>query len=326
MPLPPPPPTELVLPTLQNFILPALGGAAVVASAFALFGRRAGALGSAVAVVVAFAWGNYDFSKLDWEGTWRIMPWKPDDPARAWQWFPRAALVLVLVGLLSRWLGMLAGHLLTKPVENYWNPEAPQERVGRYWWGANLLTWAPRIAAVAVVSGWVISERVNTETPWLRLVVAAAILLSWVALDGVARGGAGGQVAAYQGAMLLAAGAVMLYEGWVQFAFIVLGFAMLGVALVCGAARTDASGAVPVGAAMIPGLVLVGRQSVDEHPVPVECFWLVALAPLVLLPFLVPAINRLPRWAVIPLRALLVLAPLVVAVFIANKHVPLEYP
>jgi hypothetical protein len=325
------PPTDQVLNVLSQSVLPALGGAAVVYCLFAAAGRWATALGSAAAVVFAFAWANYAFPWLfaredaprpDLWGTGRLIPWKPDDPARAWMWLPKAALVLVVVGLVSRWIGLIAHQFLTQPVEL--TPFDPPTRKGRYWWGASLLMWAPRVAAVLLVSGWVISERVSSEQIWLRPIFVTAVLLNWVALDGVARAGSGAQVAAYLWALLTAGGTVMLYAHSIQFMepAVVLGFAMLGIALAAASARGDTSGAVPVGALFLPGLMLVGRASLvaDSHKVPAVCFWLVALAPLALLPFCIPAVTRLPRWVVVPLRILLILIPAAVAVYLADRH------
>lgn len=130
------PPTELTLEQLRLHILPAAGGAALVTGLFLVSGRWAGALGSAVAVVVAFAASNYTFASTDWDSyeSYSMIPWKPvGEPPPAWHWLPRAAVVLVLIGLLSRWLGLIAGRLLTRPVTNYMDPDAPPERVGRYW-------------------------------------------------------------------------------------------------------------------------------------------------------------------------------------------------
>jgi hypothetical protein len=58
----------------------------------------------------------------------------------------------------------------------------------------------------------------------------------------------------------------------------------------------------------------------DNHAVPKESFWLVALAPVTLLPFLIPALGRSTAWYVRVLRLILVLAPLVAAVYLAAKY------
>lgn len=304
--LPPLPPAELVLGALKQDLLPAAGGAALVMCAFLALGRWAGALGSAAAVVVGFTWANYTF-EVGWENTGRLVPWNPD--RYVWHWLPRAAVILVGVGLVSRWIGLLAGRFL---------PE-------RRWWVANLLVWVPRWAAVVVVSGWLVPTQA-ADLPWVRPALATAMLLSWIALDGVARSGAGGQVAAYQSAMFLAAAAVLIHHHWggaMELA-VVLGFALFGIAVAAGAIKSDTSGAVPATVGFLPGLILSGRIQVDSQ-VPLASFWLVALAPLTLLPFLIPWVNRQNRWLVIPLRTLLVLAPLVVSVVLAMQHEQLAF-
>jgi hypothetical protein len=73
------------------------------------------------------------------------------------------------------------------------------------------------------------------------------------------------------------------------------------------------------------GLVLGTWPSRVENKVPDVCFWLVALAPLLLAPFLVPRIARRNRWVLLALRVVLVLAPLVVAVLLAGQNEKFPY-
>jgi hypothetical protein len=304
--MPPLPPAHLVLDALRQDALPAAGGAALVMCLFLVLGRWAGALGSAAAVIVGFAWANHTF-EVGWENTGRLIPWTPG--RYVWHWLPRAAVLLIGVGLVSRWGGLLAGRFL---------PE-------RRWWVANLLVWVPRWAAVVVVSAWLVPTQA-ADLAWVRPALATVMLLSWIALDGVARFGAGGQVAAYQTAMFLAAAAVLIHHHWggaMELA-VVLGCAMFGIAVAAGAIKSDTSGAVPATVGFLPGLMLSGRVQVDS-PVPLASFWLVALAPLTLLPFTLPWVQRQNRWVVIPLRTLLVLTPLVVAVILAMQHEPLAF-
>ncbi|MBX9585034.1 MAG: hypothetical protein K2X87_32415, partial [Gemmataceae bacterium] len=152
------------------------------------------------------------------------------------------------------------------------------------------------------------------------------LLASWAVWDGVARAGVGGQVAAYQAAVCYAAGAVLLYHHWASAmeAAVATGSALAGVAAVAWAARSDASGAAPAGAAVVPGLLLAGRLSQDSN-VPVTSFWLVALAPLALAPFLVPRLNRQNGWLARAGRAVLVLIPLTLAVVLAARHEQLAF-
>ena len=324
-PLPPLPPISLVLPTLSTLVLPAAGGAALVMCLFLVLGRWAAALGSAVAVVVAFGWANYTFAALAWQNTGRYIPWKIEEPITAWHYLPRAALVLLIVGLVSRWLGLLATHFLTKPGDN--NPAA--ETIVRYWWLVNLVTWLPRIVAVAVTSGSLVSPQAAEFGEWVRPALAVTMLFSWMILDGIARAGAGCQVAAYQSVIFFGAGTVLIYSGSERFMDIalILSFAMFGIAVAAGVGKADSSGAVPAGIAFLPGLMLNGRILLDSlHKVPLISYWLIALAPLMLAPFVIPSLNRKTGWTVCIIRAVLVLTPVVIAVFITAQHEKLDYP
>ena len=308
MPSFPIPPTNEILSALQQTCLPAAGGAALVMAVVLACGRWAGALGSAAAIVVGFAWSNYTFAALSWEGTGRLIPWKSDSiPPPAVVALPRAAIVLVVVGLASRWLGIVVGRY------------QPPHR----WWGANLMTWAPRVAGVAVVSGWLVPAQL-AESGWVWPLLAATMLLNWIALDWPARDGVGGQVAGYQAAAFLAAAVVLLYahSGKYMEAAVTLGMAMAGVAVVAGPHRADTSGAVPAGAAFLPGLLLTGWASITSE-VPVASYWLLGLSPLTLFVFCIPVVARQNRWVLAGGRAALFLIPLIVAVAlaVANEQV-----
>lgn len=345
--MPPPPPLKDVLQALQECVLPGAGGAALVMGLFLLFGRWAAAVGSAVAVIVAFAWGNLTLASVgadppSWENTARLLHWKPGGDAPGYQWLPRAALVLVVVGLASRWLGMAAARVL---------PE-------RMWWGEDLLVWLPRVGAVAAVSAWLVLGKAAEALQWasLRWELAAAMLAVWIVLDGLARTDISAEVSAYLAAALYAAGAVLLYSHNAKFMelAVLVGSAMFGIAVATALARrpreepaphfnpnpdlydarksdepadvaAKASGAVPAAAVFLVGLVLGTRPSHPEHKVPEECFWLVALAPLALTPFLIPWVSRQNRWVLLSLRAALLLAPLAAALVLAGQHEKFPY-
>jgi hypothetical protein len=66
--------------------------------------------------------------------------------------------------------------------------------------------------------------------------------------------------------------------------------------------------------------MLAARSSLGPNEVPTIAFWLVTLAPIALLPFLTPFMSRQHAWYIRVLRALLVLAPLIVAVVLAEQH------
>jgi len=305
------PPAADVLGPLHDAVLPGAGGAALVVCLFLVLGRWAGALGAALAVAVAFAWANYTFAAASWDDTGRLLPWKAGPDSPAWHRLPRVALLLVVVGLVSRWIGLVAARCL---------PE-------RRWWGANLLVWAPRVAAVVVAGQWLATEKVAELLGWPVPVIAAVMLLQWVILDGLARTDRGAEAAAYQSAALLAAGTVMLYAHFAKFAElgIALGCAFSVVAVAAGLGKLNASGAVPTGVAFLPGLVFAGRPSLPENAIPAASFWLVALAPLALTPFLIPRLARQNGWVARIGRMLLVLAPLAVAVALAAQSEKLPW-
>ena len=113
---------------------------------------------------------------------------------------------------------------------------------------------------------------------------------------------------------------------------VVIGSALFGIAVASGVvqvrevgAKICASGAVPAAVAFLPGLLLGTRPSHAETKVPAISFWLVALAPLILAPFLIPRVSRQNRWLLLALRAALVMLPLLVAVLLAGQHEKLPY-
>lgn len=317
--MPPLPPTKYVLEALQNDVLPAAGGGALVLCVFLLLGRWAGALGSAVAMTVAFLWSNFTLTylKLDdkptWENTARLIPWRPAEGAPGWHWMPLGALLLVVVGLISRWMGLLARHYL---------PD-------RFWWGSHILVWAPRLAGAIVVAGWLASGKAASDPQWegLRWQLAAAMFFIWLALDSVARYEFGGEVSAYLAAAFLVAGTILLYthNAKQMEVAVILGFAFFGIAVVATLGDCDTSGAIPAGVVFLAGLLLATRPSWSPHNVPTHCLWLVALAPLALLPFAISTVAEKRGWFVRLLRAALVLAPLVAAIVLASEHEKLVF-
>ena len=201
MPLPP---LRLTIDALLQDVLPAAGGGAFIVCLFLAFGRRTAALGSAIAIVFAFIWANFvlekesidqETGKVLWLTTHRLIHWKGEPDSPGWHRIPIAAVLLTIVGLVSRWIGLLVSRYL---------PE-------RRWWWANLLVWVPRITAVVVASGWMLTEKDAEAFPQLRITILLAMLLIWIVLDGVARSRESGEVAAYLAMIFYAAGVVLLF-------------------------------------------------------------------------------------------------------------------
>jgi hypothetical protein len=182
-----------------------------------------------------------------------------------------------------------------------------------------------------VVAGWLASGKAAAapEWQWLRWQLAAAMFFVWIALDSVARADFGGEVAAYLAATFLVAGTILLYtHNALQMELaVIVGFAFFGLAVVSTLGACDTSGAIPAGVVFLPGLLLATQPSWAEnsHKVPAHCLWMVALAPLVLLPFAIPAVAEKRGWFVRLLRAALVLAPLVAAIVLASEHEKLVF-
>ncbi|MFO0801114.1 MAG: hypothetical protein U0804_26920 [Gemmataceae bacterium] len=304
------PPAKDVLDALHHTVLPAAAGAAMLTCAFLCFGRRAAALGSAAAIVVGFGWANFTFDALGRENTGRVIPWVAEPDAPAWHGLPWAGVVLLAAGLVSRGIGLLVARQLDD----------------RRRWGAGLLTWGVRAGVVAVVAPGLVPAAWGTEAAWMKPALVVVVLALWLALDGAARDNAGSEVTAYLAAAFLAAGVVLLYHHTARFMDIAVmcGCAAAGVAVASFPTRADARGAVPLGAVGLPGLMLNGRYLVESQ-VPVASFWLVTLAPLGLILFLIPAVARLPRGVVIALRAVSVIAPLVAAVLLAAQYEKLAF-
>lgn len=305
--MPPIPPVELILEVAWQCILPAAGAAAFVYAVFVAFGRWAAALGSAAAIVAAYFAANYlpiiHGETLTLESTHRLIPWVPD--RSSFHFIPRAALVLTVTGLASRWLGLVVGLVL---------PE-------RRWWVANLMVWLPRWIAVLVVGSWVIPQPWLEQHVWIRPALAAVMLGMWVALDGVCRSGWSTLTAGLIAACFLAAGVVFIYAHTKRFmeVSVSMGFAFAGIAAMARSARVDASGAVPAAVGFLPTLLLNVRYQ-TESQVPVAAFLMLALPPLALLPTLLPREGRRNPWIMIPLRTIVVLAPLVIAVMMAMEY------
>ena len=123
-----------------------------------------------------------------------------------------------------------------------------------------------------VVGGWLASGNAAAEPQWegLRWQLAAAMFITWIALDGVARADFGAEVAAYLGVTFLVAGTMLLYthNAKQMEVAVILAFAMLGIATVATLGGCDTSGAIPAAVAFLPGLMLATRPSWSPHNVP----------------------------------------------------------
>jgi hypothetical protein len=104
-----------------------------------------------------------------------------------------------------------------------------------------------------------------------------------------------------------------------------LGFAaLLGPALVAWVWPGDTGGAFAAVVVFLPGLLLTGQQETFSE-VPLTSFLLAGLAPLALVPMLLPFLARCQRWARWLLGLILPLIPATLAVVLAMQAVTLEF-
>lgn len=277
------------------------------------------ALGSALGVTSGFIWANFSLDNsidretgaLLWWNTYRLLPWMGEPASRyGWDWLALAALILVGVGLVTHWLRLLSARF------------APDRR-GVI---SLALVWLPRIIALYALSGWPVSERVASESPALRWEILLIMLASWGVLDRLARLHPGPEIVLDQGIMCIAAGIVVLFAHSARFmeVMMALGGALVGVSLVAFLVKSNVTGAIPAAVIFLPGLMLAGRSSLSSR-VPDASFWLVALSPLMLLPWLLPLLARKKGWYPRAIRMAMVLVPLILAVALAAQYEELPF-
>ena len=294
MKFPPPPPITDALDALQHLMLPAAVASAFVFAAMLLLGRRWANFGAALAMVAGLLAGN-----------WEKVPMPAVLTASAWTHLPPYIVFLLVVGLVTQ--------LLADAADRY-------ESLKSYRTGFTAAKWPTRAVMLALGAAPVIPADPGFDrTQFYALFVAGSVAL-WFALDRLAECGHPAEVAALVGLTALLGGGVMLYAHSAIFLDLatILGCALLGVAVVSGGAKVDARGAIPAFVGVMPGLLVSGRVLTTSE-VPVASFVLAAVAPLTLLPWLIPNLSRRKGpWPRV-VRLVSVLVPLVVALVLAGR-------
>ena len=309
----PSPPIDLVIEILSfGVFLPLVVAGAVLYAAARLL-KRGGPIGAVLAVVAGFLVGNHFRPAAEY----RIDSDRP----------------LAVGELASEVYHAVGGgaELSDEPV-----PHPP----ARYWlpWAALLASIAGVVARaprVPLVGGWLmpglvavlvarlmVPPSLRLELPWLWPAFAAVVLAGWGLLDGFAEDSSGwvpfgiGMVFAAGGVVLIHAQSARLTD-----LAIVLSGSWFGLALAAWWTGADVRSAVPVAAVSLPALMLVGQQSTYSD-VPLASFALVALAPLGLVPLLLPALRR-RRGAFVGLGLLLLTS--MIAVILAVRAESLSF-
>ena len=310
--MPPLPPTELVLDVLRHAVLPPLlASAAVLAVFFLIGGRRLPAVGAALALIAGMAAGIH-FKK-------DVLPWTPEEPASwlpwaapdpegdgqevvrpkgpAWHWLPWAALVALVVGLTAR------------------VPKLPEQ--------FRLLLCA---AACALAAWLLVPADLLAKKIWLQPAFLLVLLIEWAVLEEAARRAPGGGVPLGLGLVFLGGAAVILHAGSARLADVATFAAasLAGLAVVAWWFQADTGGAMPGAVVLLSGLLLTGYNETFSD-VPWKSFALAALAPLALIPSLLPPLSRLQGYRLRLLQILLLLVPVAFAVTYAMQAETLEF-
>lgn len=304
------PPVQDVLDAVQFAVLPAaLAAAAVFAVILLAGGSRWASAGAALAFAAGAGVGNWYRPALPWlseKPDWQWLPvfgdrlalpapvWKPEGPA--WHWLLWLGLAALAVGLLTRM------------------PYVPAA-----------VRWLARAAAAALAAWLLVPADLREELAWTVAAFAAAVFAEWSLLEPLCERSPGGSVPLGLALTFFAAAAVLLHAHTMRFTDVAafLGASLGGIA-VAARRKADAGAAVPGAAVLLPGLLLIGNNT-TESEVPLASFLLVALAPLALLPTLLPPFGR---WQGVRLKLLqlaLILAPLIVAVVLAMRAESLEF-
>jgi len=247
-----------------------------------------GQCGAVLAVAAAWLVGNRQRE---------LFPWQPE---KQWEWLPRIAAGVMLVGFVGRL------------------PQVPR-----------LDRWTLYALASGVAAWMLTPTDVQAATPWAVWLFGGTFFVEWVVLDALAEAAPGGAVALGVALVLFAGGFVVLCAGWgsVSEAAIRMGFGFVGLVLVAWWFRVDVGTAAPAGLEFVMGLLFAGYNNL-ESKVPLTSFLLPALAPLagvMLLPLLLLSDSRRRSFLLQTLFLLFILIPVIVAVVLAVRAEPLSF-
>lgn len=190
-----------------------------------------------------------------------------------------------------------------------------------------------RGAAAGVIASAVLPpEWQRGADKWVLPLTAGVTAAQWALLDTLSRKNPGGTLGACLGVVAAGTACVVLHDGSARFTdfttFVVSSLAVLAVG--GWVLRADVGGGVGV-VPIFTVLLLVRDEaqptSADDATahVPVVAYWLVALAPLLLSVFLIPPLTRFgTKWYATPVKLLLVLIPVGIAMCLCLSEAPLK--
>lgn len=226
-------------------------------------------------------------------------PWVPDGKWWHWGWYAVGlALAVELVARIPG-VGVGIGHLLR---------------------GAA----AGVIAAAVVPPDWQ-----KPDTRWWLPLAGFGTAVVWAVVVAVGRRNPGGSVTAAVSVYCLGAATVFIHDAAAGFTdvatFLFAGLAVL--TLLGWLSDTDVSGAAAAAVAPVTALLLMNADlRTSDPPVPYVCYWLVGLAPLTLVVFLIPGIKDFGKWRLAtPVKVLLVALPVAWAVYRCVTEAPMTF-
>jgi hypothetical protein len=268
-----------------KFLLGPAAAVALVVYALDLlsFGKKAAVPATSWAMLIAFGVANYLSGALPW------LPDKPfQQPAPAWHW-------LTLLFLLAQHVSMFGSE-------------------GRLW--PICLT---RLFVVGLTA-WVVVPNDMQAKWWPLLAFGAIAILGWLGSEAVTRQNPSGLVPLGLGFAMFGASLVVAHAHSARFAdaLAILGAALVGIAIVAFATKTDPSGAFGGPTVLLPAILLIAQQSTFSE-VPWCAFLIAALPPVAIGLLAIRPLSRVSGiWRSIAFW-LLCLGPTVAAVTLAVR-------
>jgi len=292
------PPLDLLLDILLNdFLTPALFAGALL---YLARGRRSGAVGAVLGLLCGLAigiWFNVQQMTKDLVGgkppssDWLRgnLPFWPE--SLGWHWLFGMTLAALVVGLVMRIPG--------------W-----PERLG--WVVLATTTLAACLLVASFVQQWGL---------WIVHGFAFVAAGEWVITEEQARRQPGGLVPFWLAGVFLAGAIVLIHAHCNRFFDLALIFcSTLGaLGVVAWLCRLDVGSVVPGAVVALCCLLLAGFSETSSE-VPAICFFLVALAPLLLGVTLLPPLTRMSALYRGLLQTALLLLPLVIAVILCMQY------
>lgn len=188
------------------------------------------------------------------------------------------------------------------------------------------------VAAGVIASAVLPSEWQTGPDRWILPLTAGIMAAQWAILDTVSRNNPGGTLAMCLTLVAGGAACVAIHDASARFTDFATFLASTLAVLAVGGwiLRADVGGGVAVVPVMTV-LLAVREAAIPADPedatkhVPVVAYWLVGLAPCLLGLFLLPPTARLgTKWYSTPVKLLLVLIPIGIAMYLCLSEAPLQ--